>query len=378
MFIECTDRQCPELLNHHDIKQLVSSRTFNLYQKLFYRQFVTDHASMTPCPAPGCERVIRLLTSIPTPTPTLKPTPISNANSSQASLAAAPPLLMPPEDHSVPVKCACGLLFCFLCKDAEIGDHTPATCQQVRSWMEKVSSEAENVTWIIANTKKCPKCRAPIEKNGGCMHMTCSPAHGGCGHQWCWLCWGPWSEHGTSTGGFYHCNKYDSSAAKAHDQRTSDVKTDLETYMFYFHRYDSHRVAGRVASAQMNTAENTGFYFQEIFSNLRAADTKFLLEATQQLFQNRRVLQFSYVYGYYLRINSAPGSAERNLFEYLQENLEMYTNELSNTFEAWQTIASYEDFVTWKENVANYTRVTSKFLHNFISGIQAGLTNPAL
>ena len=321
MFIECIDPACHDLINGKDIEKFVTPKTFSLYQKIFYRQYVNDHPWMRPCPAPGCERVIRLVSpifipSIHTPQPhhAVEPSSSSSSSSSSSGVAFSATITSaPPEDHSVPVRCCCGGLFCFLCRDNDIGNHTPATCQQVQRWMEKVSSEAENVNWIIANTKKCPKCRAPIEKNGGCMHMTCSPSHGGCGHQWCWLCWGPWSEHGTSTGGFYHCNKYDSSAAKAHDLRTSDVRTDLETYMFYFHRYDSHRNAGKVASNQLGSAEKTGFHFQEKF-NVRAADTKFLQEATQQLLENRRALQWSYVYGYYLRLNSTHGSAERNFF----------------------------------------------------------------
>lgn len=32
-------------------------------------------------------------------------------------------------------------------------------------------SEADNVTWILCNTKNCPSCKQPIEKNQGCMHM---------------------------------------------------------------------------------------------------------------------------------------------------------------------------------------------------------------
>lgn len=41
-------------------------------------------------------------------------------------------------------------------------------------WMVKNSAESENLNWILAHTKQCPKCKRPIEKNQGCMHMTCS------------------------------------------------------------------------------------------------------------------------------------------------------------------------------------------------------------
>jgi ariadne-1 len=73
----------------------------------------------------------------------------------------------------------------------------------VAQWIIKNSAESENLNWILANTKSCPKCKRPIEKNQGCMHMTCSQ----CKYEFCWLCQGGWAEHGERTGGFYACNR---------------------------------------------------------------------------------------------------------------------------------------------------------------------------
>jgi HrpA-like RNA helicase len=47
-------------------------------------------------------------------------------------------------------------------------------------------SDEELLKWMEEdpdNRKKCPKCCTPIEKNGGCLHMTCN-----CGAHICWLC----------------------------------------------------------------------------------------------------------------------------------------------------------------------------------------------
>lgn len=41
-----------------------------------------------------------------------------------------------------------------------------------------------NQAWLNAHTKPCPRCNRPIEKNGGCDHMTCSR----CGYEFCWIC----------------------------------------------------------------------------------------------------------------------------------------------------------------------------------------------
>jgi len=106
---------------------------------------------------------------------------------------------------------------------------------------------------------------------------------------------------------------------------------------------------------------------------VRAQDTIFLGEATEQLLSNRKVLMWSYVYGYY--INKA-NKRELNLFQYLQEDLEKHTDKLSHLYETpLAKIPDYHEFIKWRENVANYTRVTAGFLAKFVEGVMAGLTD---
>uniref|UniRef100_A0A915EBD8 RING-type domain-containing protein n=1 Tax=Ditylenchus dipsaci TaxID=166011 RepID=A0A915EBD8_9BILA len=44
----------------------------------------------------------------------------------------------------------------------------------------------------IAKLRKCARCGTPVEKNGGCNHMTCKPP-GGCGSEFCFACGAIWS-----------------------------------------------------------------------------------------------------------------------------------------------------------------------------------------
>lgn len=186
--------------------------------------------------------------------------------------------------------------------------------------------------------------------------------------EFCWLCRGPWSEHGSETGGYYACNKYNSSTAKQEDESAASIKNELDAYMFYFHRYESHHNAMKIADEQRRNAEARSMELMEQFS-VRAQDTKFLMEATEQLLANRRCLKYSYIYGYYLK-----GSSEKSLFEYLQEDLEKHTNKLSELYERnFNNQSTLEDFTRWKESVANYIRVTAGFLDKFVSGVAHGL-----
>ena len=51
---------------------------------------------------------------------------------------------------------------------------------------------------VFVQVKRCPACHYPIEKNGGCPHMTCSRCH----KQFCWLCRADWQRHNYS-----HCRQ---------------------------------------------------------------------------------------------------------------------------------------------------------------------------
>ncbi|XP_058003959.1 probable E3 ubiquitin-protein ligase ARI8 [Hevea brasiliensis] len=76
--------------------------------------------------------------------------------------------------------------------------HRPVDCGTVSKWILENGAESENMNWILANSKPCPKCKRPIEKNQGCMHRTCTPP---CKFEFCRLCLGAWSDHGEGTGG---------------------------------------------------------------------------------------------------------------------------------------------------------------------------------
>jgi len=262
-----------------------------------------------------------------------------------------------------PVTCVgCGNTYCFNCSDPNIGDHRPCLCEMARKWLEKSTDEGENIRWLTANTKQCPKCHAAIEKNGGCMHMTCNKQSGGCGYEFCWLCRGPWSEHGQATGGFYSCNKYDKSAAKKQDEAAALEKRELDRYMFYYHRYDSHKMACKAAMKQKSKLEARRNELATTF-HIPIEDTAFLKDTVNSLIQFFRALQYSYAYGYYIPVDSP----RLPLFQYSQENLEKFTNHLQELFE--KKVNAIDNFLNWRDDIIKYTRLTTNFLVNFSRGV---------
>jgi hypothetical protein len=88
----------------------------------------------------------------------------------------------------------CELAFCTKCKNAH---SIFITCE--------MAGDYEFNHWRRTRKegcKKCPHCRIYIEKNEGCMHMTCYS----CRHEFCWTCLAPW-RGGCSAPRPYHAGK---------------------------------------------------------------------------------------------------------------------------------------------------------------------------
>jgi len=122
----------------------------------------------------------------------------------------------------------------------------------------------------------------------------------------------------------------------------------------------------RVSETQKKFIEERSAYLISLFG-VKLQDLKFLEEAIKQEYNNRNMLKNSYVYAFnFTDKNILP--AEKNLFEYLQDDLERHTDYLSELLELNIEEAGKNNFLSWKENVTNYTKVCKKFLNNFIEG----------
>jgi ariadne-1 len=179
---------------------------------------------------------------------------------------------------------------------------------------EKVYHVMFNHFRILANSKPCPKCKRPIEKNQGCMHMTCTPP---CKFEFCWLCLGAWSDHGERTGGFYACNRYESAKKEGvYDEteaRRERAKNSLERYMHYYERWASNQTSRQKAQADLHKAEKEQLAKLTDIFGIPETQLKFIIEAWSQIIECRRVLKWTYAYGYYL-----DDKVKSEFFEYLQ------------------------------------------------------------
>ncbi|XP_020554814.1 probable E3 ubiquitin-protein ligase ARI7 [Sesamum indicum] len=180
--------------------------------------------------------------------------------------------------ESYDVTCDCYYKFCWNCIEES---HRPIDCKTVEKWIKKNSSKAENTNWILEYTKPCPKCRRAIKKNQGCNHMIYQSP---CKHQFCWVCLGPWEKH---TSGNSTCNTWDSND-KSKKRALTDLNQARNQHIDTFAQTQGENMAG----------------------------VQLVIDAWNQIVECRRVLKWSYAYGYYHMSMEKLGKLD--FFRYLQ------------------------------------------------------------
>ncbi|ORZ38276.1 hypothetical protein BCR44DRAFT_47457 [Catenaria anguillulae PL171] len=286
--ISCMGK-CSLVVDEATVKALVDANTYKRYEDLLLRTYVDDSQYLRWCPAPGCEMALEC--HVP-----------------KARL-----------DQVVPVvTCSCGLEFCFGCGSE---NHQPCVCSLAKLWRKKMADDSETANWINANTRECPKCESTIEKNGGCNHMTCRK----CKYEWCWVCSGPWAEHGSS---YYQCNRFDEDSSVKARSDQEKARAALKRYMHYFTRFDNHMKSAALTRQHSQKTEEKMAAMQQQTS-LSWIEVQFLKTATDVVCACRQTLQWTYAFAYYLDRNNMT-----ELFEANQRDLEMAVEQLSGLLES--------------------------------------------
>ncbi|KAK9809736.1 hypothetical protein WJX73_001188 [Symbiochloris irregularis] len=343
----CLDLRCPTVgcgaaVTQGVLDEVLDKAHRTKYDRYALRSMVEDSRRLTWCPSPDCQHAIENLTD---------------------SGAVA-----------IDVVCKCSHAFCFSCHEEA---HRPVDCATVKRWLIKNSAESENLNWILAHTKQCPQCKRPIEKNQGCMHMTCSQ----CRHEFCWLCQGAWADHGERTGGFYACNRYESAQrAGEHDEemfKREQARNALERYMHYYQRWaenDASRKTSRKA-AQETLPEQLSQLSE--WTATPTSQLNFISEAWDQVVDCRRILKWTYTYGYYTFGAVSDGTGDKDVakdvlaqhqefFEFNQGQAEGYLEKLHSMAE--------KNLGEFRETLIGLTDVTRTHFRKLVEELEKGLS----
>jgi len=125
--------------------------------------------------------------------------------------------------------------------------------------------------------------------------------------------------------------------------------------MFYYNRYQAHMNSLKHARAQEVKAEDTIAQMIELSGNsLTYSDCTFIKKAVMEVTRCRRILQWSYCFGFYL----ADGCREKILFEDHQAQLEFRTDQLN---EATEKDISELMEIKFRTYVISLTRAVANF-----------------
>ena len=145
--VRCMAPKCNAICDEAVIRKLVIARRPDLaerFERFLLESYIEDNDTVKWCPSiPHCGNAIRVK-----------------------------------GDIYCEVECTCGCQFCFNCS---LQAHSPCSCMMWELWIKKCRDESETVNWITVNTKPCPKCHKPVEKNGGCNLVACI-----CGQAFWW------------------------------------------------------------------------------------------------------------------------------------------------------------------------------------------------
>ncbi|XXG55034.1 hypothetical protein AAC387_Pa03g2770 [Persea americana] len=291
--IRCMSYKCNTICDEDVIRSLLSAMHPDLaerFDRFLLESYIEDNHKVKWCPSvPHCGNAIRV-----------------NG------------------DAYCEVECTCGLQFCFSCS-AEA--HSPCSCLMWELWVKKCRDESETVNWITVNTKPCPRCHKPVEKNGGCDRVRCI-----CGQNFCWLCGGAigrdrrWSNIDSNTCVCYKQNR---------EQKAGQATLHLYGYMHYHIQYKAHTFSIKLESKLKETIQDKKTVLESKEFGIK--DFSWLTNGLYRLFRSRRVLSYSYPFAFYMfgddlfKDEMTPEERElkQHLFEDLQQQLGANVEKLS-------------------------------------------------
>lgn len=307
--VKCPGNPCNLVLDTEMMEDLLKPETLVKYHALLHQSYYACFPKIHFCIFPDCSSAV---------TCNIKPEELNR--------------IVPT------VKCSNGHKFCYGCEEV---DHQPSTCILVKKWLKKCKDDSETANWISAHTKECVKCRTTIEKNGGCNHMICKK----CKHEFCWVCMGPWKEHGTN---YYNCNRYDEkSGIDARDVQAKS-RASLKRYLHYYNRFMNHQQSAKLERELFIRTQQKMTDLQ-VQTDMTWIEVQFLQRAIDVLIDCRWTLKWTYAFAFYLdkRDNNT------QIFEDNQADLEIAVEQLSELCE--QPIEAVRDLQKLKQSVLDKT-----------------------
>ncbi|XP_074035864.1 ankyrin repeat and IBR domain-containing protein 1 [Leptinotarsa decemlineata] len=368
--ILCPAYQCHILVPVELIEKMVTPEMARRYLQFDIKAFVESNKSIKWCPIAGCGRAVRL--------PEAEQTIADGVGGRNVNKKT-----LPITSHAV--DCGNAHFFCWEC----LGEaHAPCGCKQWQEWQIKINEvkpeelkascsgteDAANCLWLVTNSKPCPNCKSPIQKNEGCNHMKCSK----CKFDFCWVCQESWKRHSSATGGYFRCNRFEA-VHKADEKQGSLIieamdrnnqMQEMSRFLHFYTRFRNHENSQKLEEPLLTGVRQKMEVLASSLGMKKGEDTgdkgtKFIEDGVRELLKARRVLCGSYVYGYYLEDDGY----NKSIFEFMQNELEEVTEKLSE-------MIARPYLRTPKAVIVQTSALARRKRHEFVRAVAQGLIPP--
>ena len=189
--------------------------------------------------------------------------------------------------------------------------------------------------------------------------MTCRK----CRHEFCWICFADWRTHKA-------CNQK-SKEVQEKEASERSAKTELERYEYYIHRWESHKKSADVARRDLNNLFVLETYYVNTFG-VRTQDVDFLASTLNNMISGRLMLSWAYVREFYW-VDKRISAVEKNMWSHYLGELEVHVDRLQEYYEKGQHLQPVsKDFLAWKMETVNLTRVAQRYFDGFVEGVIHG------
>ncbi|XP_018628226.2 probable E3 ubiquitin-protein ligase ARI7 isoform X1 [Nicotiana tomentosiformis] len=189
-----------------------------------------------------------------------------------------------------------------------------------------------------------------------------------CGYQFFWLCLkkkGPCIDS---------CNRYEEK------KEVKEAKKLVQRYTHYFEIWASNEKSRQKAFKDLNEMRDEGLKELSELHNLPETELGFIIPAWQQIVECRRVLKWTYAYGFYL---GEKEKTEFQIFEYLQGEAEAGLERLHHCVEKELLgplgytkkldYTEYKNFELFRSKLIDLTKVTGNYFENLVTALGNGL-----
>ncbi|KAK7260404.1 hypothetical protein RIF29_26422 [Crotalaria pallida] len=327
--LKCMNPSCNASVDSDMIYQITSEVNKQKYDRFSFRSFVEKSKNMKWCPGPNCNFAV-----------------VYEPDGSNKNLD---------------VKCLCYHSFCWNCgEDA----HSPLDCETVNQWGNKLYSLPENIGWFLSYAKPCPRCKITIEKTKQCIECKC-------GFQFCCLCLRDWKRCCFEGCKGTQVNNFEEQGVEI--DKNGEVKYVADKYIHYYDHWAMNEFLRRKAFENLS-AEHAK-RLSELQGKLEC-NLEFINEAWLQLVECRRVLKWTYAYGYFLPENE---KAKKELLEYTQgeadASLEKFHHYLESKLHEFLNGEALDGFNEFRFKIINLTNAARNYFDGLVRALENGLVD---